>query len=474
MVLRLRYLTLFSSVFLASILFVGITKGPTQSRQAGDPIVIYQLSGQITGVTTLSIQEVISLALTENARLIVIELSTSGGELGAVNQIMQLFATSPIPIMVYVPPAAQALSGGAYMLTASQVAAMGPAARIGSCQPIVGIFPVTDPVYMNSLATLLTSQAHLHERNETTATRFIFENLNLGAVEAEILGSIELIANSLAELLVTLETYTLVQRQLVEYDFTYTILPTAELSSYNYSQIIQDFSGVASEPQITFSPNVGLSILAFLAHPIVSFILLQVGIWGFVFALNAPGHAGEVISLICILLALVGLGIIGISIAGIVLMVLGLIMLIIEAKTDVGFAGLAGIAGIACFVLGGIFFLPPSQWLIPIQLMWLFQGVAATTALIFSVLFGYAIYKAAQARRLTSDFDPKSFPGTLGIAETNLDPEGRVRALGESWMAVAEKGVIKAGESIEIVRLDGIRLIVRKSEPPDEFTKTQS
>ena len=106
--------------------------------------------------------------------------------------------------------------------------------------------------------------------------------------------------------------------------------------------------------------------------------------------------------------------------------------------------------------------------------MWLFQGIAACTALVFSALFGYAIYKAAAVRRLTSDFDPQKIPGTQGIAETNLDPEGRVRALGESWMAIAEKGIVKAGESIEVVRLDGIRLIVKKLEPPDEFVDINS
>jgi len=452
------------------MIFSTTTIATTDEMQSDEPVIVYHLSGQITGVTTLSIQEVIRLAKTENARLIAIELSTTGGELGAVNQIMQLFTTSPVPILIYVPTASQAISGGTYMLAASHVAAMGPIARIGSCHPIVGIIPVTDTVYLNSLVTLMTTYMHLHERNETTASRFILENLNLEAIEAENLGTIELIANSLPELLTTLEAYTLVQRVLVPHDFTYTILPTAHLGNYSYSQLIHDFDGVSSAPQITYSPNVGLTMLAFLAHPIVSFILLQVGIWGFIFALNAPGHAGEVISLICIVLALVGLGIIGISIAGIVLMVLGLVMLIIEAKTDVGFAGLAGIIGIACFVLGGIFFLPPSQWLIPTQLMWLFQGVAAATALVFSALFGYAVYKAAEARRLTSDFDPKKIPGAHGIAETNLDPEGRVRALGESWMAEAEKGVIKAGETVEVVRLDGIRLIVKKPEPPEEFT----
>ncbi len=437
--------------------------------QADETIITYQLSGQITGVTTITIQELLSLAENRNARLVVIELSTTGGELGAVSQIMQLFTTSPVPIIIYVPPAAQGISGGTYLLMASQIAAMGPAARIGSCQPVTGIIPIVDPNYINGLLTLMTSQAHLHERNETTAAQFILENLNLGSVEAQSLGSIELVANSVSELLITLENYTLVQRELQPNDYTYRILPTAELGNYTYTQIIEDFAGIASASWITYSPNFAITLLAFLAHPVVSFILLQIGIWGFIFALNAPGHAGEIISIICIILALVGLGIIGISIAGIVLMILGVVLLIIEAKTDIGFAGLAGIIGVACFVLGGIFFMPPSQWLIPEYIMWIFQGISAGIALIFSGLFGYAVIKAAQARRLTSDFDPKLIAGALGIAETTLDPEGRVRAFGESWMAIAEKEVVKAGESVEVVRLDGIRLIVKKVEPPDEL-----
>ncbi|MFX1301153.1 MAG: nodulation protein NfeD, partial [Promethearchaeota archaeon] len=115
--------------------FSSVATGTTESKQIGDPVVVYQLSGQITGVTTLAIQDLITTANDASARLIIIELSTTGGELEAVSQIMQLFATSPIPVLVYVPPASQAISGGTYLLTAASIAAMGPAARIGSCHP---------------------------------------------------------------------------------------------------------------------------------------------------------------------------------------------------------------------------------------------------------------------------------------------------------------------------------------------------
>jgi membrane-bound serine protease (ClpP class) len=449
-------------------LFSSFISGNAEELQSGDPIVVFSFSGQITGVTTLTIQELVSTAESLNARLIVIELSTTGGELGAIANIMQLFSESPIPIMLFIKPAELGISGGTYLLQAAHIATMGFASQIGACQPIAGISPITDPQYLNDLVTLMTSYAGIFERNTTTASRFITDNLVLGPTEALALGSIEFVDGSVADLLTTLEAYTLVQRELQPQELTYKLVPTADLGSYIYDRVVEDFAGISSERRHIYTPAPGLTVLAFLAYPPVSFLLLQVGIWGFIFALNAPGHMGEVLSIVCIVLGLVGLGIIGISAAGIVLMVFGVVLLIIEAKTDIAFAGLAGGIGVACFALGGIFFLPPSQWLVPIQVMWFFQGLSATIALVFSALFGYAVIKAAQARRLTSDFDPKLIPGTPGIAETLLDPEGRVRAFGESWMAIAEKGVIKAGEPIEVVRLDGIRLIVKRVEPPPD------
>jgi membrane-bound serine protease (ClpP class) len=341
---------------------------------------------------------------------------------------------------------------------ASHIAGMGSAAQIGSCQPVVGAIPTYEPKYVEFVVALMTQHARLHERNETTASRFILENLNLGPADAKTLGAIEFTADSLSALLSDLEGYTLIRR---DPQATFRLVPTEDLGSYNWTAS-WDFAGIASSSQIQYVPPLVLGLLGFLANPVVNFVLLQVGIWGFVFALNAPGQFGEILSGACIILALVGMGIIGVSVAGILLFVLGIALLIIEAKTDIGFAGAAGISGAVCFALGGVFFLPPTQWLIPQPSMWVFQGVAVSIAAMFAGLFGYALMKAAQARRLTSEFAPERFVGQEGIAETVLDPDGRVRALGESWSATAIDPPIKTEEPVEIVRLDGIRLIVRR------------
>jgi membrane-bound serine protease (ClpP class) len=56
-----------------------------------------------------------------------------------------------------------------------------------------------------------------------------------------------------------------------------------------------------------------------------------------------------------------------------------------------------------------------------------------------------------------------SMVGTSGKAASPLTPEGLVRIKSELWVATAETGNIKKGESIEVVSEDGLRLIVRKT-----------
>ncbi len=52
----------------------------------------------------------------------------------------------------------------------------------------------------------------------------------------------------------------------------------------------------------------------------------------------------------------------------------------------------------------------------------------------------------------------------VGRAETALAPEGSVFVRGEHWTALADEP-IAAGERVEIVAVDGLRLRVRRAPP---------
>jgi membrane-bound serine protease (ClpP class) len=55
--------------------------------------------------------------------------------------------------------------------------------------------------------------------------------------------------------------------------------------------------------------------------------------------------------------------------------------------------------------------------------------------------------------------------GAVGVVRGRLDPEGLVFVHGELWQAYTDDGPIEPGEEVEVERIDGLRLEVRRAEP---------
>ncbi len=55
--------------------------------------------------------------------------------------------------------------------------------------------------------------------------------------------------------------------------------------------------------------------------------------------------------------------------------------------------------------------------------------------------------------------------GSKGKVASPLSPEGMVRIRGELWGATSSEGNIGAGEPVEVVGEDGLKLVVRKISP---------
>jgi membrane-bound serine protease (ClpP class) len=55
--------------------------------------------------------------------------------------------------------------------------------------------------------------------------------------------------------------------------------------------------------------------------------------------------------------------------------------------------------------------------------------------------------------------------GQTGIARTDIDPTGQVQSGAELWSAELEEGQgrINRGEKVQIVKVEGLKIIVRKS-----------
>jgi len=56
----------------------------------------------------------------------------------------------------------------------------------------------------------------------------------------------------------------------------------------------------------------------------------------------------------------------------------------------------------------------------------------------------------------------ESLIGATGVALSDLAPSGMARVRSEEWLADAQEGVIKEGDAIQVVRVEGLRLKVVK------------
>jgi len=175
------------------------------------------------------------------------------------------------------------------------------------------------------------------------------------------------------------------------------------------------------------------------------------------FELSNPGAIFPgIVGGICLILAFFGLQTLPINYAGLLLMVLALIFFILEVKV-VSYGALT-IGGIVSMVLGSLLLfdspLPYMRASLVVIIM-----IAAATALFFLFALGFAV--RAHKRKVTTG--DKGLAGEVGVARTDLNPEGDVFVQGEIWKAEADQPVDK-GEKVVIVGVEGLTLKVTKKK----------
>ncbi|PIX27597.1 MAG: serine protease [Chloroflexi bacterium CG_4_8_14_3_um_filter_45_15] len=87
-------------------------------------------------------------------------------------------------------------------------------------------------------------------------------------------------------------------------------------------------------------------------------------------------------------------------------------------------------------------------------------GVAVIISVIYAIIQG-------QKRKLTAGVE--DMIGKVAIAQTTINPKGKVLAEGELWTAIAEGDKIEAGEEVIIARVEGLKLwVMKKSKEKEE------
>lgn len=422
-----------------------------------------KLETEITVATSKMLKEAMEIAETVEARLVLVEVDTPGGEINAVKEIMGLFETSTIPVCLFVHPlGAAAWSGGTYLLVSAHIAAMASGTSIGSAQPITQAGePINDTKRINALTALMVNHARLHDRNTTAARLFVVENLNLGPEEAVRYNVVDLIADDSSTLLRRLSERSLVKVQTDEGTSVWKLVPSKEAGQYAASVRVP-FAGIDEAEMFDYEPGAFNWFLQIMFNPLVSSLMFTLGFFLVLIGIQTPGFGAEFVGGLLLLLSLMSIQVIGIEPTTLLLFAVGFALIVGELTTNIGFLGLAGAA---CIAIGSILMFPSTQWLLTPEVYNTIRNTLIATSAFLCLFFGFIGYKVTQARRLAARTGPETVEGSEGFVTIKLDPFGEVRVGGEFWRARSEDGEIERGTEIVVTSREDLVLIVKEAKP---------
>jgi membrane-bound serine protease (ClpP class) len=139
----------------------------------------------------------------------------------------------------------------------------------------------------------------------------------------------------------------------------------------------------------------------------------------------------------------------------VLLILFSLILFIAEVK--VVSHGLLTVGGVIAFVLGAtMLFEGPGSFF---RVSW---SVIIPAALLTAGFFAIVMGLAWRVWRTKPTTGREGLVGERAIVRKRIDPEGQVMVHGELWRARAQEA-LDAGESVEVVGVEGLTLEVRRS-----------
>ncbi len=101
-------------------------------------------------------------------------------------------------------------------------------------------------------------------------------------------------------------------------------------------------------------------------------------------------------------------------------------------------------------------------WYFHVEITWWLILVIAVAMVGFVFVMHKAVVPAIRRRKFTV---AEGMIGVAGEVTETLKPEGIVKIKGEYWQAKSIEGEIGIGSTVEVMRIEGLHLEVRKREP---------
>jgi membrane-bound serine protease (ClpP class) len=176
--------------------------------------------------------------------------------------------------------------------------------------------------------------------------------------------------------------------------------------------------------------------------------------------ISSPGGwAAGFIGVVSLALAIYGLGILPVNWFGLIFIATAFVLFILDIKAPTH--GALTTAGVGSLIAGALILFnspgTPDFQRVSVPLV---VGASLVTAAVFFTILTFAL----RAQKIPISMGQESLIGRTGIVRSSLEPVGMVQAAGELWTAeLADgEGPIPAGERVEIVRAEGVRVYVKK------------
>ncbi|KAA8922973.1 nodulation protein NfeD [Thermoplasma sp.] len=426
-------IAIIAAIFL--ILLVSVAAS-SQAQPRKDVVVIY-LDEEIDAGSSAMITSTMNSLSNTTTAAVVIDMNTPGGELENMIQMVSAITNAEsrgIVTITYVPQNAMAASAGSYVAMATDYIFMANGTYIGPSTPIVvGGTSLEQQHTTSAMEQYMVSLAAEHGRNTTAAYSMVSNNTAYNNTQAYRIGLINGIYGSLGQALASLS-----------------------LSSYL---------------QVSVYPSAYDNFLSFLSNAYVDGIFILLGFVAIMLDIYHGSVVLTIAGITLLILGFLGLQLISASLVGVLLLLVGSVLIILEAKMGHGFALLSGVVVglIGTFLLASPYYSSnPGYSPSP------FTTFDLLTSILIVIVAGFLAFYIRRIVR-TLKFRGKwtgaeSLIGKLGYAVDSIDDRGWVSVDGIEWQARSKTGTgIPRGSKVKIVGRDGLILIVEKLE--DESIK---
>jgi membrane-bound serine protease (ClpP class) len=407
------------------------------------------------------VRRVLAEATEARASAVILEINTFGGRVDAAVVIRDALLEAQVPTVAFVNK--RAISAGALISLAARTIAMADGSTIGAATPVQVGAP-------GGGAQPVDEKTVSYMRKEFRATA---ESRKRPPLLAEAMVDPDVVVPGVIEKgkLLTLTTAEALKHKVADFraDSIEAILTSLNLAGAEIRR-----------PTVNWAEQ----IVRFLTHPILSSVLMTIGILGIIVELRTPGF-GVPGAIGIASLAAFFWGHWLVRLTGweeLLLIGIGTALLAIEVLVIPGF-GVAGILGILA-ILGGLTLtlvgagatvqlVVHAAGQVALSLLLALLGAVALLRFLPKLPWGHQLVLdtglGSVAGYASAPESDRRWVGKRGTAVTPLRPAGIADFEGERVDVVSQGDYVEGGAPIEVVHVDGNRIVVRRhAERPKE------